>query len=104
MEELIFLGPSLDAASVARCREEWLKLPLHESHSIQVDVDKLTKIDTAGLQLLLALKKDTAARGKKFSFRGASEALQNQAEILGLSSFLFGENVEEAPDARKRVP
>lgn len=90
MEE-ITLSESLDITTVATCREEWQKVLLAATQTVRLAVDKLNKIDTAGLQLLVALKKEATGAGKTFSVSGHSEALRNQSEILGLTSFLFGE-------------
>jgi anti-anti-sigma regulatory factor len=91
MEELILLSESLEISTVAACREEWQKTLITPQPTIRLVIDRLNKIDTAGVQLLLAFKKDAIGRGKKFLISGQSEALRSQTDILGLSAFLLDE-------------
>lgn len=91
MEELIVLSESLEISTVASCREEWQERLLEGRPTIRLVVDNLNKVDTAGLQLLLALRKDAVEHGKKFLISGHSEALRSQTDILGLTSILLSE-------------
>lgn len=94
MEKLILLSESLDITKVAVYREEW-QSALPGAQAIRVVADKLQKIDTAGLQLLVALKMEATASGKNFSLSGSNEVLRSQADVLGLGSFLLNPNRHE---------
>lgn len=92
MEEIILLGESLTIATVAARRNEWRTVLRGPSSAIQLSADNLKSIDTAGLQLILALQRDAARRGKCVSISGDSEVLRRQSGILGLNGLLLDQN------------
>lgn len=56
--------------------------------SLSLDVRALTRVDTAGVQMLLALVRETARRGIELSWRGESPALSQALGSLGLDGAL----------------
>lgn len=90
-------GETLDVARVAAFRDQLQEtLRLHRQlgaameggHEVVLAADRLTRIDAAALQLLVAYFH--AARGAKLSVRWAStpEPLRRAAALLGLSDEL----------------
>ncbi len=57
---------------------------LHERRPIVIDVSSLATVDTAGVQLLLAVRHEAARRGVQFGYRGESAALNQALGTLGL--------------------
>jgi anti-anti-sigma regulatory factor len=55
---------------------------------IAVDLGRIAVIDTAGVQLLLALEKAAASRGLALELRGESAVLANALGVLGLQDSL----------------
>jgi len=53
-----------------------------------LDGSAVERIDTAGLQLLLAYRRAAAAQGHDTQWAGASDSLNEAADLLGLSSDL----------------
>jgi anti-sigma B factor antagonist len=54
-----------------------------------IDVSGLTTVDTAGVQLLLAIKREGDRRSVPIEFRGESPALRQALKVLGLDGALF---------------
>lgn len=94
MEEPILLSESLEISTVAAWREEWQKELITPEPTIRLVVDRLKKIDTAGMQLLVAFKRDAMRHGKTFLICGHSEVLRSQSDILGVTAFLLADTVE----------
>jgi ABC-type transporter Mla MlaB component len=61
-----------------------LKTAAVSSEALELDGSQVSKIDTAGLQLLVALTKTAPA----WSWRAASPALVEAGRLLGLSELL----------------
>jgi anti-anti-sigma regulatory factor len=61
-----------------------LKAAFDGGARVVVDVAKLGVVDTAGVQLLLALRGQAAARGIALDIRGESAALTQALAVLGL--------------------
>jgi len=57
-----------------------------------VDLSGVTAIDTAGIQLLMHLKKDFAARNKAFKLIGHSVPVISFFDLYGLAPF-FGDKI-----------
>jgi ABC-type transporter Mla MlaB component len=60
----------------------------HESATVTVDVAALERIDTAAMQLLCAFVRDRATRDQNVGWSGTSQALDEAARLLGVSSLL----------------
>jgi anti-sigma B factor antagonist len=57
---------------------------------IEVDLSKVTEIDTAGLQLMVAAKLESRKQNKTLHFTGHSKAVVAILDMSGLGSF-FGD-------------
>ncbi|MDX2018954.1 MAG: STAS domain-containing protein [Deltaproteobacteria bacterium] len=55
---------------------------------VVVDVERLGKVDTAGLQLLLSLKRTCEESNRTFLWQGNSASLQDAATRCGLADEL----------------
>jgi phospholipid transport system transporter-binding protein len=61
---------------------------LDESGSVALDVSAVQRIDTAGLQVIVAFVRERESLGRQVEWRGSAPALTSAAKLLGLSSFL----------------
>lgn len=82
------LEASLQVQDIER---EWQRLKqVFEAHGpTAIDVGALVTVDTAGVQLLLAVKREGERRGTPVEFRGQSPALEQALKVLGLDAALF---------------
>lgn len=55
-------------------------------HGMVLDMSAVEEIDTAGVQLLLMLKREAAARGCPLSFRAFRPAVHEILDLLGLTA------------------
>ena len=55
---------------------------------IQIDAREVARIDTAGLQLLVAFALEARRRGIPFQWRGASDAVRRAVRLANLSDVL----------------
>lgn len=67
-----------------------LQAPLSSASAIEVDLSQVTEIDAAGLQLMVATKIESTARGIKLTFTNHSAAVQEILELSDLVGF-FGD-------------
>jgi anti-anti-sigma regulatory factor len=86
------LGPSLQIKDVEAVHG-LLAQALEGEPPIKVDVSRLTAVDTAGIQLLLALRQEGTRRGITVQYCGDSPVLQHALTLLGLSAALFGASI-----------
>jgi anti-anti-sigma regulatory factor len=75
-------GQSLDVRQVASCREQWMAA-LAQPAPVSVEVGALTKVDTAGVQLLLSLEQECRLSGRDFRLSGESPELDSALALLG---------------------
>jgi anti-sigma B factor antagonist len=61
---------------------------LQAAPRLEVDLSRVTEIDTAGVQLLVLLKREALASGKAFSVVAHSQASQDAIELLNLGGSL----------------
>lgn len=92
------LGESLDISRVQAARDSWREALASGARVIRVEVSQLKTIDTAGLQLLISLRRSMARTGGHVVFVGNSEALRRAAEVVGLSYVLFDERPCPGPE------
>lgn len=71
--------------------------PLNGNSQIAVDLSGVTEIDSAGIQLLMLMKKTALERGCALSFTGHSPAVIEAFELLNLAGF-FGDPIVLAPN------
>lgn len=61
-----------------------LKKALEKSINIEIKAGAIQKVDTAGLQLIISLKKDIDIQGGKIIWSKPTKALIDSARLLGL--------------------
>ena len=83
----LMLDASLEIADVTEARRRLLDA-LVGIRRFSLDVRPLSAVDTAGVQLLLALVQECKRLGIEFSCRGESPALASALRSLGLTGAL----------------
>lgn len=73
--------------SAAESKTHFLKA-LSLGAKIEVDLAAVTEIDTAGLQLMLMLKRESQQRGKTLAFTHHSAVVREMIELLNLVGVL----------------
>ena len=86
-KETINCGEALTIAHVATINQQ-LRKALEKSSTIEVVADAVEKVDTAGLQLFVALFKELEKVGGHVVWRSPSNVLTDAAATLGLTSYL----------------
>lgn len=86
---IIECGERLDVSVVSERREEWQK-QLEGGGGLCLDVSQLTRIDAAGVQLLLAAEQECRMRNDAFRLQGSSPALSRALDRLGLGGWEAG--------------
>ena len=61
---------------------------LEQGASVVLDASEVERVDTAALQLLVLLRRELQARDGTLDWRGASEAFNEAAGLLGLARIL----------------
>jgi anti-anti-sigma regulatory factor len=82
---------TLDIRQVAAQQTEWLE-KLAEPGEVTVDLKRLTKIDTAGVQLLISLGKELEASEREAKWEGLEAVVLPTAATLGIPASAFGGN------------
>jgi ABC-type transporter Mla MlaB component len=77
------LGASLSILQASKLHQR-LGISLEKSSTIELKADKVQKVDSAGLQLILSLKKEVDTCGGELSWKNPSIALLEAARLLGL--------------------
>jgi anti-anti-sigma factor len=65
---------------------------LQAARRLEVDLAGVTEVDTAGLQLLMLLKREAAAAERELVLAGHSQAVVDAFELLDLAPF-FGDPI-----------
>lgn len=65
---------------------------LKRADVIELDLSQVTEIDSAGLQLLVAAKREALNRNKQLDFTGHSKAVLEVIDLCDLSGF-FGDQI-----------
>lgn len=82
------LPEALTVREVSGTRQVWLtELGATPDTVVELDPTELEKIDTAGIQLLLALRRDCEDRGGQCKWTTASGLIQEQLAKLGLEGW-----------------
>jgi anti-sigma B factor antagonist len=81
------LREELNIASVAEDRDHLVSL-LQPSGELELDLGGVTEIDTAGVQLLVALRKEAESMGCVCHLAGSDEAVREAFGTLGLGHLL----------------
>lgn len=53
-----------------------------------IDISSIEEIDTAGMQLLIAIKKTAEQLGISLNWQGTSEEVEKKAKLLGLNNYI----------------
>jgi anti-anti-sigma factor len=61
---------------------------LDETDDIDVDLSEVTEIDTAGVQLMVAAKREAAERHKVLHYSACSPVVLDVVALLGLSAYM----------------
>jgi len=77
-------GSALTVANAADMHQK-LQAALNESSTISLKADDVDKVDTAGLQLFVALSKEAEKVGGQIVWQQPSQALKDAAKTLGLA-------------------
>jgi len=83
----LMLDASLEIGNVTEARRRLLEA-LVGFRRFSLDIHRLTAVDTAGVQLLVALAQECKRRGIEFSCRGESPVLAPALHSLGLAGAL----------------
>jgi anti-anti-sigma factor len=78
--------------------KERLLAPLANCRQIDVDLSQVSEIDSAGLQLMILVKREATALGKDIRFIAHSPAVVDVLELCGLMGY-FGDPVVMASAA-----
>ena len=80
---MLKLPAELTIAHVAECKEEILKI-IDENDEIILDDSAVVRIDTIGLQMLLATVTYISAQSKSLQWKCQSSAIKDSVKLLGL--------------------
>ncbi len=82
------LDGALTVREVSVTRHLWLtEIGLNPEPVVELDATELQKIDTAGVQLLLALRREVEGRGGQLRLRAGSGQIEEQFAKLGLEGW-----------------
>ena len=85
--------------------KERLLAPIAEAAVTEIDLSKVSEIDSAGLQLLILAKRHARSAGKELRFTGHSRPVLDLIELFNLAPF-FGDPVviphQESPKGARR--
>lgn len=81
------LPEHLTIIEIAEWKEQ-IKSTLDNVTHLEIDVSPLKRVDTSGLQLLLAIKLAVEEQGGAIQWKGESDSLGQGAYWLGMSSLL----------------
>ncbi|MGB0126061.1 MAG: STAS domain-containing protein [Rhodocyclaceae bacterium] len=70
--------------------KEALLAGLSQGEALEVDLSQVAEIDSAGVQLLVLLKREAAAAGKRLSLVGHSPAVLSVLDLYNMSGY-FGD-------------
>ena|ERR1700690_259237 len=77
------LDPNFEIQNLEETRRELIE-SLGRGLPVTIDVSRISSIDTAGVQLLVALRNAAPKHGVNVEFRGESAALSSALVMLGL--------------------
>jgi len=83
----VSLGTALDIMHASGLKERLAGALDKKSHIVLIS-DKVTRADTAGLQLIYAFKKEVESQQKELSWQKPSDSLLVACEALGMSEAL----------------
>lgn len=84
---IVKLGPELCLANIGDARRQLLALQ-NATQAATIDISAVTRVDTAGIQLLLACARTLRAKSITLNWRGQSAAISTAVNRLGVGSRL----------------
>jgi ABC-type transporter Mla MlaB component len=82
-DPVLYVDASLDIQHIEQVAAS-LMGRLAAPGAVTIDLSRVSNVDTAGVQLLLALCNEASGRGMNLEFRGQSAALTEALSLLGL--------------------
>ena len=76
---------------------------LADATELEIDLSSVVEMDTAGLQLLILVKRESLRAGKPMRLTGHSEASLDVLDRYNLAGY-FGDLVVVSPRKRKKAP
>ncbi|MEW6563646.1 MAG: STAS domain-containing protein [Pseudomonadota bacterium] len=64
---------------------------------VEIDLSRVTEMDSSGLQIMVAAKLESILRGHRLSFSGHTQAVQQVIDLCELGGF-FGDPVVISPN------
>lgn len=95
IDPVLYLEPNLEIQNIEEVRRDLVEV-LARALPVTVDVSTIASIDTAGVQLLLALNKVEPQHGVSVEFRGESAVLSSALAALGLQGAITMASSHEA--------
>ena len=83
-DDKIQLSGVLGYSTIDALHEIFKQILGREDTFLAIDVGQVEQIDTAALQLFLALQRDARATGKEVSWQNISESLSHRLRLTGL--------------------
>ena len=78
--------------NAAALKEELMPVFGDDQRDLEIKLDGVTEIDSAGAQLLMLVKKECARTNRNLSLSGHSNAVLDTFELMGLATY-FGDPV-----------
>lgn len=94
------LGEELTIFTAAKQKQQLLTF-LESDHDLEINLSKVTEMDTAGLQLLILVKREAANAAKSLKFVLHSKVVLDILELANLTT-AFGDQVVLAHAEGKR--
>jgi anti-anti-sigma factor len=88
----------LTVSTGADVRDDLLSA-LDTADEVEVDLTRVTEIDSAGIQIMIAAKREASARGKSLRFFGHSAAVVDALDLTDLAGYLGDPVVLQSPAA-----
>jgi anti-anti-sigma regulatory factor len=82
-DSVVYLDSALDIQHIEKVAAG-LRERLAGSVALTIDLSRVSNVDTAGVQLLLAFCNEAPGRGVSLEFRGQTAALTQALAVLGL--------------------
>lgn len=86
--ETISVSRNLNIYEAQSLKDDLLNLP-QKAHVVELDLSQVIEIDTAGLQLLLLVRRESSKQGKTLRIAACSPAVQELIELCGLAELLI---------------
>ena len=93
------LGPELTIAHAAAWRDTLVDALCSRAGDLALDLSAVTDIDSAGVQLLLAMRRSINERGSALTLAGLSPAVADALAVFGLDHQLAAAGLAEGAAA-----